>query len=223
MLEYDTGEYVKALADIEQAYEIDPRPALLFNVGQCQRALGHYREAGLAFKAYLREVPSAHDRGHVETLVAEMEKLAQQALAAQKPAPPAPILILPASPSPVAPAPAPAPVAAPKPPPRAAPLPAAPAAAVTEPAAKGHIPAGAWWLGGVGLGVAVVGTILFAVAESALSGDDATLKNGNTLHQIPASSFYSAATMGNVGEAMWAIGGAGLVGGGIWAGVGSSK
>ena len=59
ILEYDTGNYAKALADVEQAYELDPRPALLFNLAQCHRALGHYREAALAFKSYLREVPNA--------------------------------------------------------------------------------------------------------------------------------------------------------------------
>lgn len=161
ILEYNQGEYVQALADIEHAYELDPRPALLFNVGQCQRALGHHREAALAFKSYLRDVPVSPNRERAATLAAEMEKLARQDEKYHrnepKPQPEAVVVVAPA-PTPVAPPPEPAVTAAP--------LPAAPEAAVTATEPQHHIRAGAWWLGGAGIAVAVAGTVLFAIAES---------------------------------------------------------
>ena len=76
IFEYDTGKYAKALADIERAYELDPLPALLFNVGQCLRALGRHREAAISFRSYLRDSPRAKNRAEVEALVAEMTRLA---------------------------------------------------------------------------------------------------------------------------------------------------
>lgn len=214
ILEYNQGEYVQALADIEQAYELDPRPALNFNVGQCQRALGHHREAALAFKSYLRDVPNAPNREKAAALVVEMEKLARDDARLHRNEPkPAPVVV-------VASGPIPAP-----PPFVPAALPSAPEGAVTasEPPAH-HISAAAWWLGGSGIAVAVAGTVLFALAESTMSGDHpVSLGNGVTQHSLTSSAFYTAATEGNVGEGLWAGGGALLVSGVIVALTGGSK
>ena len=70
IFEYDTGKYAKALADIERAYELEPLPALLFNVGQWLRALGRHREAAISFRSYLRDSPRAKNRAEAEALVA---------------------------------------------------------------------------------------------------------------------------------------------------------
>jgi hypothetical protein len=103
-------------------------------------------------------------------------------------------------------------------------LPAAPEAAVSEGESGGHIPAGAWWLGGGGLVVAAVGTVLFALAESTLGGDHtAVIAPGVTQHSLPYSTVNSATTEGNAGEVLWAVGGALLLGGGIAALTGGSK
>ncbi len=226
MLEYDTGHYEKALADIEQAYELDPRPALLFNVGQCHRALGQYREAALAFKSYLREVPDAKNREEAADLCAKMSELARRSEAAQKAHPqPAPVAVAP----PPHPAPQPAPVAtapeqiSPSWTEGGAPS-SAPEAAVTAPEGGAHVPSGAWWLGGSGLVVGVAGTILFGLGEATLGGDNhTTLPSGAVQHSLSASTFFGAATEANTGEVLWCVGGALLVTGVIVAFTGGSK
>ncbi len=70
--EYDVGEIAKALQDARAAYLLDPLPALLFNLGQCHRALGEWEEAERLYRAYLRHVPGAKNRPLVEKLIAEM-------------------------------------------------------------------------------------------------------------------------------------------------------
>lgn len=104
------------------------------------------------------------------------------------------------------------------------PFTAAPEAAVTESEPKGHIRAGAWWLGGAGLAVGIVGTVLFGLAEATLGGDKtAALSDGGVAHSLTPSTYFGATTEGNVGEALWAVGGALLVGGGIVALTGGSR
>ncbi len=99
-----------------------------------------------------------------------------------------------------------------------------PEAAVSESEQGAHIPAGAWWLGGGGLVVGVVGTVLFALAESTLGGDHtSSLAPGVEQHTLPYSTVNSATTEGNAGEVLWAIGGGLLITGVIVALTGGSK
>ncbi len=194
LAEYDAGAYAKALADFQAAYALDPRPALLFDLGQCQRALGNHRKAALAYERFLHEVPNARNKAQAEALYAQMAELAlrdEQTPEAR------------AAPSPA--------------------LPPAPSAAVTAPAGRRHIRAGAWWLGGSGIGVAVVGTILFALAESTLGNGYPTPVGGVVENHLSASTFFGATTEGNVGEVLWCVGGALLVGGGVVALTGGSR
>ncbi len=89
ILEYNGGDFDQALVDAKKAYALQPRPALLFNLGQVQRALHHWEEAAFSYKAYLRERPGAPNRAAVEDLIREMEKkLAEQNTPAAAPAPP---------------------------------------------------------------------------------------------------------------------------------------
>jgi hypothetical protein len=77
-------------------------------------------------------------------------------------------------------------------------------------------------LGGGGLAVAIVGGVLFGVAESTLGGDHTVKMNGVVEHSLPVSTVQTATTEGNVGEVLWAVGGALLVGGVIVAATGGS-
>jgi tetratricopeptide (TPR) repeat protein len=133
--DYNVGDFESALQEATAAYKLDPRPALLFNLGQVHRALHHWERAEFFFRGYLRGAPDAPNRAAVNRLIEEME-------AKQAAAPPAapPVAAAPA-PRPAAPAPAapaqvplviesqPAPV-----PPRAAP--ATPPVALAPPAAQ---------------------------------------------------------------------------------------
>ena len=55
---YDLGRYADANAEFENAYLIEQDPALLYNMGQCQRKLGKSDEAVHFFRTYLRRSPN---------------------------------------------------------------------------------------------------------------------------------------------------------------------
>lgn len=85
--EYDLGQLEAALHDVEVAYLLAPRPEMLFNVGQCHRALEHWKEAARSFRNYLRYRPNASNRAGVERLIAEMDEKAERADVLPQPAP----------------------------------------------------------------------------------------------------------------------------------------
>ncbi len=84
ILEYNAGDFDLALRDAKRAYEMSGAPALLFNLGQCHRALGHWKEAEFFYRGYLREKKDVRNRREVLALIANME--AKQAA----PPPPSP-------------------------------------------------------------------------------------------------------------------------------------
>src|SRR5208282_1727037 len=45
MRDYDLGYFEQALREAEQAYRLYPLPQILFNIGQCHRALEHWERA----------------------------------------------------------------------------------------------------------------------------------------------------------------------------------
>ncbi|MHB8417628.1 MAG: tetratricopeptide repeat protein [Myxococcales bacterium] len=138
IVDYNLGNFTAALDEAERAYRLEQKPALLYNLAQCHRALGHWSKAAFFFRGYLRSRPDAPNRAAVEALIAEMQSKAQTA--ASPPSPPKPTSA-PAAAPPPPPAPASAPVvrtapAAPKaaaPTETAAPKPAS-AEAVSAPA-----------------------------------------------------------------------------------------
>jgi tetratricopeptide (TPR) repeat protein len=81
-MKYSVGQFEQALEAFSSAYEIMPLPAFLFNIGQCHRNLKNYERAVFFFEGYLRETPTAKNRGVVEDLLAEarheLEKQQQQ-------------------------------------------------------------------------------------------------------------------------------------------------
>ena len=50
-VEYNVGHFERALELYAKAYELVPKPVLLFDMGQCQRQLGHEERALFFFKA----------------------------------------------------------------------------------------------------------------------------------------------------------------------------
>ena len=115
MTEYNVGQFDVALDHATKAYLLDPKPGILFNIGQCQRALHRWERAEFFYRGYLRDKPTAQNRKQVEALIADMvAKQKGEAATAAKP-PAAPPLAL--APPPVAPSPIVI-VEAPTPPPK---------------------------------------------------------------------------------------------------------
>jgi tetratricopeptide (TPR) repeat protein len=73
---FNLGRFEEALVDYQGAYQVEPLPAFLFNVGQCYRNLGHYERAQFFFRRYIALDPRSPNRSTAERLIAEMDKLA---------------------------------------------------------------------------------------------------------------------------------------------------
>jgi len=206
MVEYDAGEFDKALADATRAYELDPRPELLFNLGQCHRALGHWQQAEFFYRGFLRQRPDSEARAKVEKLVDKMVAK-QQELA--PPAPPAEPLIVPV----------PAPL------PDVAPL--APVATIVAPPSKPagpswdkRIPTGAWWVAGASLGCFIAGGALGAAATVTQSGDHTSpdpAGGGLVDHSISLATLHRANIEAETADGLLIAGGILAVGAIAWA------
>ena len=71
-------KFDEALEQYQKAYDADPRPAFLYNIGQCHRNLGDYDAAIFSFKRYLELEPEADNREAVLELIDELEELAAE-------------------------------------------------------------------------------------------------------------------------------------------------
>ena len=77
---FDAGRFADALEHFEHAYELSPRPALLYNIGTSADRLRRNQRALEAFEAYLAAVPDAEQRDHVQArLVVLREAIAHEA------------------------------------------------------------------------------------------------------------------------------------------------
>ena len=60
---YDAQNWAAAMGEFQRAYEVSHNPRVLFNVGVCEKNLGHYLRASAAFRKELAEadkkVPAA--------------------------------------------------------------------------------------------------------------------------------------------------------------------
>ena len=67
-------DYRRALDEFTTAAEASPAevPDLWFDIGQCQRNLGHARQATLAFEHYLALAPDAPDRAKVQAMIVQL-------------------------------------------------------------------------------------------------------------------------------------------------------
>lgn len=72
--EYDLGHFEKALARYDEAYRLDPRPAILFNIAQCHRLLGNYERAAFFYRRFLAlGDPRGEAKTLAESLLREVE------------------------------------------------------------------------------------------------------------------------------------------------------
>jgi hypothetical protein len=116
---YAAGHYERALRDFVAAYQLDPATSLLFNIAQCHRKLGHWKDALSYYRSYLSERPDSVNRAAVEALIEEAQ--------GHLPPEPSRVAAAPATAPPNAATAAPAPAAKPAPGPAASDVPAAPA------------------------------------------------------------------------------------------------
>lgn len=72
---YAVQEWQRALDLYKESYLLSVEPALLYNIGQCQRQLKKYEEALKSYRAFIRGAPSHPSRADAETKIAELEPL----------------------------------------------------------------------------------------------------------------------------------------------------
>jgi tetratricopeptide (TPR) repeat protein len=73
---YDLGKYREALQRFEAAYELKPVPALLFNIAQCHRKLGHLEQAANLYRSFLRADPRSAQAEQAQSLLVQVEAAA---------------------------------------------------------------------------------------------------------------------------------------------------
>src|SRR5438874_8472537 len=66
---YNLAEYDKALDAFKEAYRNFEDPIFLFNIGQCERQLGHKEEAVRLYRSYLRNAPEAPNKTEVSDII----------------------------------------------------------------------------------------------------------------------------------------------------------
>jgi hypothetical protein len=201
-VEYNVGHFDQALDLYTKAYEALPKPALLFDIGQCHRMLGHYERAVFFFEGYLREQPEATNREVAEGLLAE----SKQQLEAQRAAAERAAQQHDATASAAQPAPSPPPVAAGDANPRA----------VVHPS-TGHPAVRIAGVATAGVGIALLATALVVgLHASSLSNDisQVSSQHGTWTPQDQADydSGKSAATAATI---LYVVGGVALATGGV--------
>jgi hypothetical protein len=70
---YDLNRFREAYQEFEQAYLVEQDPALLYNMGQCQRKLGNSEEALHFYRTYLRRAPNGPSSVEADKRVHELE------------------------------------------------------------------------------------------------------------------------------------------------------
>ena len=211
MVEYDLGQFDKALEDASRAYELEPRPELLFNLGQCHRALGHWQQAEFFYRGFLRQRPDTEERPRVEKLIDKMVAKQHEAAPAATHAEP---LILPV---PQLPPPLVQPTDVPPP---------APVASVVAPPSKPkgpswvqRIPTGAWWVAGASIGCFIAGGALGAVATVTQDGDHTSpdpAGGGLVDHSISLASLHRANIEAQTADGLLIAGGVLMIGAVAW-------
>jgi hypothetical protein len=70
---YSQGRYQKAIEEFEEAYRLDPRPLLLYNMAQAYEKLGELEKAVKSLKQYLDKEKEVDDRATLLNKVANLE------------------------------------------------------------------------------------------------------------------------------------------------------
>jgi len=71
---YALGEFEEAAREFREAYRLREEPALLFNLGQAYRQMGHWQQAYFHYRLYLSKRPDAPNRAETESLVEQMRR-----------------------------------------------------------------------------------------------------------------------------------------------------
>jgi tetratricopeptide (TPR) repeat protein len=86
-LAYSLGEFQKAMGLYSEAYRLKPLPGFLYNIAQCYRQLGDFKQAGFAYGRFIDasrpDAPNVDDARQLQKLMeekqAEKEALAKAA------------------------------------------------------------------------------------------------------------------------------------------------
>jgi tetratricopeptide (TPR) repeat protein len=71
---YSQGRYEKAIAEFDEAYRLDPRPLLLYNIGQAWEKLGDLVKAVDYLKKYLEADPNNEERTTLLNKLASLQE-----------------------------------------------------------------------------------------------------------------------------------------------------
>lgn len=86
---FNLGRFAEASGLFEKAYQLDPAPILLFNIGQSERRLGNNERALFFYRRFLAEAPpNAAERKEVEDRVSELERWVREQAALKDRPPP---------------------------------------------------------------------------------------------------------------------------------------
>lgn len=71
---YRAGRFQEAIDRLREAYALDRKPVLLYNMARAYEGLGDTRAAVDAYKRYLEAEPATPDRGALEQRIATLER-----------------------------------------------------------------------------------------------------------------------------------------------------
>jgi tetratricopeptide (TPR) repeat protein len=71
---YREGKLEEAIDLLNEAYRLDPKPVLLYNLARAYEGLGDTPRAIEGYRRYLEEDPAAADRGALEQRIATLER-----------------------------------------------------------------------------------------------------------------------------------------------------
>ncbi len=80
---FGAGDYERALERFEQAYNLSPRPVLLYNIGVTLDRLRRDEDAVARFTEYLERIPDAPDRVEVEARIRVLQRAIDERRAAE--------------------------------------------------------------------------------------------------------------------------------------------
>lgn len=80
---FAAGDYERALERFEQAFNLSPRPVLLYNIGVTLDRLRRDEDAVARFTEYLEQIPDAPDRVEVEARIRVLQRAIDERRAAE--------------------------------------------------------------------------------------------------------------------------------------------
>lgn len=86
--DFVAGRYEQALARFRQAYQLSPRPGLLYNIAQTLDRLRRDEETVAALREYLAAVPDAPNRAEVEARIRVLDEALSRRRVDDPPPPP---------------------------------------------------------------------------------------------------------------------------------------